>query len=226
MRVLIVEDEFKIARALNSALTQAGAETVIASDGETGLQMAFNESFDAIVLDIMLPRRNGLDVLRELRSQHRTTPVLLLSARGEVEDRIQGLDIGADDYLPKPFVLAEVVARVRALARRGGQADETIFTVGGLTLDLLRREARRDGVKLELTARELRLLEYLIRAKARTCLRAELHEHVWDYRSGYDPGSNVVSVAVMRLREKVDVPFATKLIHTVFAEGYVLRLES
>ena len=225
MRVLVVEDQTKIARALEKALTQAGAEVVIAGDGETGLQLALDESFDALVLDIMLPRRDGLAVLRELRAQHRTTPVLLLSARGEVDDRIHGLDLGADDYLPKPFVLAELVARVRALARRGVPLDATLLKVADLSLDLLRREARRGDTRLELSPRELRLLEYLVRAKGRTCARDELHERVWDYQPGYDPGSNVVQVAIMRLREKVDAPFSPKLIHTVFAEGYAVRAE-
>ena len=226
MRVLVVEDQPKIARALEKALVQAGAEVVIAPDGETGLQLALEESFDALVLDIMLPRRDGLDVLRELRMQHRTTPVLLLSARGDVEDRIRGLDLGADDYLPKPFVLAEVVARVRALARRGVPLDATMLKIADLSLDLLRHEARRGGARLELSSRELRLLEYLVRAEGRTCTRDELLEKVWDYRPGYDPGSNVVQVAIMRLREKVDASYSPKLIHTVFAEGYTLRAES
>lgn len=223
MRVLLVEDQLKIARALENALARAGAEVVIAAEGETGLRLALDEAFDTVILDIMLPRRDGLDVLRELRRQHRTTPVLLLSARGEVEDRIRGLDLGADDYLPKPFVLAEVVARVRALARRGVPLEATVLKLADLTLDLLRREVRRGGVRVELSPRELRLLEYLVRAQGRTCLRAELIEHVWDYRPGYDPGSNVVQVAIMRLREKLDAPFAAKLIHTVFAEGYAVR---
>jgi len=223
VRVLVVEDQRKIANAVEKALVRAGADVVIAADGETGLQLALEEPFDALVLDIMLPRRDGLEVLRELRSAHRTTPVLLLSARGGVEDRIRGLDIGADDYLPKPFVLAEVVARVRALARRGVPLDSTKLQVADLSLDLLRREVRRGDTRLELSPRELRLLEYLVRAQGRVCTRGELHEHVWDYRAGYDPGSNVVQVAVMRLREKVDESFSPKLIHTVFAEGYAIR---
>jgi DNA-binding response OmpR family regulator len=223
MRVLVVEDQFKIARTLEKALARAGAEAVIANDGETGLRLALDESFDTLVLDIMLPRRNGLDVLRELRLRHRTTPVLLLSARGEVEDRIRGLDLGADDYLPKPFVLAELVARVRALARRGVPLDATLLVVADLTLDLLRHEVRRGETRLELSPRELRLLEYLVRAQGRTCMLGELREQVWDHRAGCDSGSNVVQVAIMRLREKLDAPFSTKLIHTVFAEGYALR---
>lgn len=223
--MLVVEDERKIARALEQALRQAGIEAVTALDGDAGLMLALDESFDAVVLDIMLPVRDGLDVLRTLRAQHRTTPVLLLSARGEVEDRIRGLDIGADDYLPKPFVLAEVVARVRALARRGVPRDATVLQIADLTLDLLRREARRGGRRLELTPRDLRLLEYLVRAQGRVCSRAELYEQVWDYRAGHDPGPAILQTAIMRLREKVDAPFASRLIHTVFAGGYVLKVE-
>jgi len=145
MRVLVVDDQIKIARALQKALVRAGAEVVIAADGDVGLRLALDESFDALVLDIVLPRRDGLEVLRELRSQHRTTPVLLLSARGGVSDRFHGLDLGADDYLPKPFELAEVVARVRALARRGVPLAATMLKVADLSIDLLRREARRGG---------------------------------------------------------------------------------
>ncbi len=197
----------------------------MALDGETGLQFALGDSFDAIVLDIMLPLRDGLDVLRELRFQHRTTPVLLLSARGEVEDRIRGLEIGADDYLPKPFVLAEVVARVRALARRGVPRNATVLKAADLSLDLLRRGAQRGDTQLDLTPREFRLLEYLLRAQGRVCSRGELYEHVWDYRAGHDPGPAMLQTAIMRLREKVDTPFGPKLIHTVFAEGYVLKVE-
>ncbi|MDB6135016.1 MAG: DNA-binding response regulator [Verrucomicrobiales bacterium] len=226
MRVLVVEDQTKIARALEAAFVREGAEVVTFPDGETGLQLALAESFDALVLDIMLPGRDGLDVLRALRARHRTIPVLLLSARGEVDERIRGLDLGADDYLPKPFVLAEVVARVKALVRRGVPLDATRLTVADLSLDLLRHEARRGSTRLDLSPRELRLLEYLVRANERTCTRDELHERVWDYPPGYDPGSNVIQVAITRLREKVDAPFKHKLIHTVFAEGYALRLKS
>lgn len=223
MRVLVVDDQIKIARALEKALARAGAEVVIASDGEAGLQLALDGAFDALVLDIMLPRRNGLDVLRELRAQHRTTPVLLLSARGEVGDRIRGLDLGADDFLPKPFELAEVVARVRALARRGVPLEATMLRVADLSIDLLRREARRGDTRFELSPREFRLLEYLVRAQGRTCTRGELFERVWDYQPGYDPGSNVVEVAIMRLREKVDAAFSPRLIDTDYGKGYAVR---
>jgi DNA-binding response OmpR family regulator len=226
VRILIAEDQRKIAEAIERGFRLAGIEATIAGDGEAGLQLALEEYFDAIILDIMLPKLDGLEVLTRLRSAQRTTPVLLLSARSEVEDRIRGLDRGADDYLPKPFVLAELVARVKALARRGVPLDATRLQVADLSLDLLKREVRRGGLRLELSPRELRLLEYLVRAQGRVCTRAELHEHVWDYRAGYDPGSNVVQVAIMRLRDKVDTAFHPKLIQTVFAEGYALRAAS
>lgn len=223
MRVLVVEDQRKIASALETGLKGLPAEVVIAPDGDIGLRLALDEAFDAIVLDIMLPKKDGLTVLQELRQAQRITPVLLLSARGEVEDRIRGLDCGADDYLPKPFVLAELIARVRALARRGIPLDATRLQVADLSLDLLQREVKRSRDRIDVTPRELRLLEYLMRAQGRVCTRQELHEKVWDYRAGYDPGSNVVQVAMMRLREKIDTPFPTKLLHTVVAEGYALR---
>ncbi len=225
VRVLVVEDQKKIARALHTALERAGMNVVSVHDGEDGLTLAMNEAFDAVVLDLMLPRRDGLDVLRELRSQHRTTPVLLLSARGEVEDRIRGLEFGADDYLPKPFVLAEVVARVRALGRRGVPRDATYRQVADMSLDLLQRNARRGGRRLALTEREFRLLAHLAQAEGRVCSRAELYEHVWDYRPGFDAGPAVIQMAIRRLREKVDADFPVKLIQTVFSEGYALRAE-
>lgn len=223
VRVLVVEDQKKIARALHTALGRAGMDVVSVHDGEDGLALALNEPFDAVVLDIVLPRRDGLDVLRELRVQHRITPVLLLSARGEVEDRIRGLEIGADDYLPKPFVLAEVVARVRALARRGVPREAAYLRVADLSLDLLQRSAQRGGERLDLTEREFRLLAHLAQAQGRVCSRGELYQQVWDYRPGFDPGPAVVQMAIKRLREKIDAEFSAKLIHTVFAAGYALR---
>jgi two-component system copper resistance phosphate regulon response regulator CusR len=192
MRVLIVEDEVKIARAIGHALGDVGVEVQIALDGASGLRLAREERFDAIILDWTLPELDGMEVLRGLRGENLPTPVLMLSARGQADDRIRGLDLGADDYLPKPFVLAEVVARVRALARRG-------------------------------QPREYRLLAHLVQAQGRVCRPAELHEKVWDYRGGYDPTSNVLAVAINRLREKVDADHPEKLIRTVFAGGYAVK---
>jgi DNA-binding response OmpR family regulator len=223
MRVLIVEDEVKIARAIGQALGDVGVEVQIALDGASGLRLAREERFDAIVLDWTLPELDGMEVLRGLRGENLLTPVLILSARGQADDRIRGLDLGADDYLPKPFVLAEVVARVRALARRGQPRGATVMTVGDLSVDFLTREVRRGTRRIDLSPREYRLLAHLVQAQGRVCRPAELHEKVWDYRGGYDPSSNVLAVAINRLREKVDADHPEKLIRTVFAGGYAVK---
>jgi DNA-binding response OmpR family regulator len=173
------------------------------------------------VLDIMLPGRDGLSLLRQLRERQNTTPVLLLSARGEVNERVEGLNADADDYLPKPFVIAELVARVRALGRRGGESKSPVPRIGSLTLDTVTREARRGGVTIELTTREYRLLEYLMRSAGRICGRMAILEKVWDY--DFDPGSNLADVNIMRLREKIDADFEPKLLHTVRGIGYVIK---
>jgi DNA-binding response OmpR family regulator len=174
-----------------------------------------------MVLDIMLPGRDGLSVLRRLREQRIATPVLLLSARGEVNERVDGLNAGADDYLPKPFVLAELVARVRALGRRGGDSKPAVLQLADLRLDTLTRRAERRGVLIDLTAREYRLLEFLMRSAGHICGRMTILEKVWDY--SFDPGSNLVDVNVMRLREKIDADFEPKLLHTVRGLGYVIK---
>ena len=223
MRVLIVEDEVKIARAIGQALGDVGAEIQIAHDGASGLRLALEERFDAIVLDWTLPELDGMEVIRGLRRENHATPVLILSARGETDDRIRGLDLGADDYLPKPFVLGELVARVRALARRGRPGAATVMTVADLSVDFLKREVRRGSRRIDLSPREYRLLAHLVQAEGRVCGPAELHEKVWDYRGGYDPNSNVLAVSINRLREKVDADYAVKLIRTVFAGGYAVK---
>jgi DNA-binding response OmpR family regulator len=169
----------------------------------------------------MLPGRDGLSVLRQLRERKNVTPVLLLSARGEVNERVEGLNAGADDYLPKPFELVELVARVRALTRRGGETKSTALRVADLTLDTLTRQAQRGGTKIELTAREYRLLEFLMRSAGRLCGRMMILEKVWDY--DFDPGTNLVDVYVRRLREKIDADFEPKLLQTVRGAGYVLK---
>ena len=177
--------------------------------------------FDGIVLDIMLPGRDGLSVLRQLRERKNVTPVLLLSARGEVNERVEGLNAGADDYLPKPFELVELVARVRALTRRGGETKSTVLRVADLTLDTLTRQAQRGETSIELTAREFRLLEFLMRSAGRLCGRMMILEKVWDY--DFDPGTNLVDVYIRRLREKIDADFEPKLLQTVRGAGYVLK---
>jgi len=169
----------------------------------------------------MLPGCDGLSVLRELREQRKGTPVLLLSARGAVDERVEGLNAGADDYLPKPFVLAELVARVRALGRRGSEAKSTTVRVADLTLDTVSHRAQRGGKTFDLTTREFRLLEYLMRSAGRICGRMSIIEKVWDY--DFDPGTNLVDVYIKRLREKIDDGFDSKLLHTVRGAGYVLK---
>ena len=223
MRVLVVEDERKTASFIRKALQAEGFAVDVCHDGQEALAAASATSFDAVVLDIMLPGRDGLSVLRQWRQQHKSTPVLLLSARGEVNERVEGLDAGADDYLPKPFALAELAARVRALTRRGGENKSTVLRVADLILDTVTHRAQRGGTDIELTAREYRLLEFLMRSAGRLCGRMMIIEKVWDY--DFDPGTNVVDVYVRRLREKLDTAFETKLIHTVRGAGYVLKDE-
>jgi len=221
MRVLVVEDEKKTASFVRKALQAESFAVDVTGNGEDALLAATGTPFDAIVLDIMLPGRDGLSVLRQLRERKNTTPVLLLSARGEVNERVEGLNLGADDYLPKPFELAELVARVRALVRRVGENKSVILRVADLTLDTLTRKARRAETEIELTAREYRLLEFLMRETGRICGRITIIEKVWDYN--FDPGTNLVDVYIRRLREKIDADFEPKLLHTVRGSGYVLR---
>jgi DNA-binding response OmpR family regulator len=221
MRVLVVEDEKKTASFIRKALQAESFAVDVCHNGEQALTAATTAPFDAIVLDIMLPGRDGLSVLRQLRERKHTTPVLLLSARSEVTERVEGLNAGADDYLPKPFALAELIARVRALVRRGGEAKAAVLQVADLTLDTLTRAVRRGANSIELTAREYRLLEFLMRSAGRICGRMAILEKVWDY--DFDPGTNLVDVYIMRLREKIDTDFELKLLHTVRGVGYVIR---
>ncbi len=222
MRVLVVEDEKKTASFIRKALQSEGLAVDLSHDGTDALNLAGSTAFDAIVLDIMLPGRDGLSVLRQLREQQNATPVLLLSARGQVNERVEGLNAGADDYLPKPFALAELIARVRSLGRRRvGEAKATVLRVADLTLDTITRQAQRGGKMFDLTTREYRLLEYLMRSAGRICGRMAILEKVWDY--DFDPGTNLVDVYVKRLREKIDDGHEPKLLHTVRGAGYVLK---
>jgi DNA-binding response OmpR family regulator len=221
MRVLVVEDEKKTASFIRKALQAEGFAVDLCHHGDEALTAALATEFDGIVLDIMLPGRDGLSVLRQLREQKNHTPVLLLSARGEVNERVEGLDAGADDYLPKPFAVAELVARVRALGRRGTESKSPLLRVGDLTLDTVLHRVERDGKYFDLTAREFRLLEFFMRSPGRICGRMSIIEKVWDY--DFDPGTNLVDVYVKRLREKIDDGFETKLLHTVRGAGYVLK---
>ena len=221
MRILVVEDHRNTAAFIRKALLAEGFAVDVCRDGNEALTAAAATPFDAIVLDIMLSGRDGLSVLRQLREWRNTTPVLLLSARGEVDERVDGLNAGADDYLPKPFVVAELIARIRALGRRGGEAKSTVLRLADLTLDTMTRQAKRGDKVFELTAREFRLLEFLLRSAGRICTRTAILEKVWDY--SFDPGSNIVDVYIKRLREKFDESFEQKLFHTVRGVGYVLK---
>lgn len=218
MRLLVVEDEKKMAAYLRRALRDEGHDVVEVHDGEEGLTLALSNQFDAIVLDLNLPRRDGLSILRHMRAQGHATPVLILSARGQVEDRISGLNLGADDYLAKPFSMDELLARVATLLRQAETSKPAQLTVGDLTLDLAAHAAERAGIRLELPMREFSLLEFLVRCVGRTLSRAQILEHVWGYH--FDPGTNVVDVYIQRLRRKIDDGHERKLIHTVPGLGY------
>ncbi len=224
MRVLVVEDERKTASFIRKALQEEGYAVDACRTGDEALSALAATPYDAVVLDIMLPGRDGLSILRQWRKQGDATPVLLLSARGEVSERVEGLDAGADDYLPKPFALVELAARVRALTRRGGETKSPILKLADLSLDTVTHRAQRGGTTIELTAREYRLLEFLMRSAGRLCGRMMIIEKVWDY--DFDPGTNLVDVYIKRLREKIDAKFDRKLLHTVRGAGYVLEEQS
>ena len=221
MRILVVEDEKKTASFIRKALQAENFAVDVCPHGDQALAAVDGAAFDAIVLDIMLPGRDGLSILRQLRLRRNTTPVLLLSARGEVNERVDGLNAGADDYLAKPFDLAELIARVRALGRRAGEAKPVVLRVANLTLDTITHQARRGDTLIELAAREYRLLEFLMRSSGRVCGRMAILEKVWDYH--FDPGTNLVDVYIMRLREKIDADFEPKLLHTARGAGYLLK---
>ena len=224
MRILLIEDDPETSRFIRKGLEEAGHVVDQAGDGRQGLLLAFDAEHDAIVVDRMLPGLDGLSIVRSLRAANRSTPVLVLSALGEVDDRVEGLRAGGDDYLVKPFALAELSARLEALARRrggGGTAPVTRLVVADLEMDLLARTVTRAGRALELKPREFRLLEYLMRHADQVITRTMLLEAVWDYH--FDPQTNVIDVHVSRLRRKVDRDFGPPLIHTVRGAGYVIR---
>jgi two-component system, OmpR family, response regulator len=222
MRVLVAEDDPKIASFVVRGLKEGGFSVDHAADGEAALDLAATTSFDAAVMDVMLPKLDGLSLVRRLRKSGWTTPVIILSARAAVEDRVQGLQAGADDYLTKPFAFSELLARVQALIRRATKsAEPTRIEAADLQLDLLTREATRGGQKIELQPREFQLLELLLRHAGRVVTKTMILEHVWDFN--FDPQTNVVDVLVSRLRAKVDRDYPVKLIHTIRGVGYVLR---
>ena len=222
MRILLVEDDSSIASFILQGLSQAGYAVDHATDGEQGLHMALTESYDTAIVDIMLPKIDGLTLIEKLRAQNLLTPVIILSAKRTVDDRVKGLQSGGDDYLIKPFAFSELLARIQALIRRATHTSEpTTLTVGELSMNLLTREVKRGERKLELQPREFSLLEYLMRNANRVVSKTMILEHVWDYN--FDPQTNVVDVLVCRLRSKVDKEFAEKMIHTIRGVGYVLK---
>ncbi|MBZ2184497.1 MAG: response regulator transcription factor [Bryobacter sp.] len=221
MRILVVEDEKRIADFLGRGLESAGYSVDIAPDGQSALDMVHAADYDLITLDMMLPDMDGLKVLEKIRNRKTNPPVLILSARGAVEDRVKGLELGADDYLTKPFAFVELLARVRVLLRRGQPTPEKL-TVGDLSLDCIRRKVVRAGDNIDLAPKEFSILEYLMRNKGRPLSRTMIVEHVWDM--DYDGLTNIVDVYIRHLRSKVDDQYPAKMIHTVRGVGYMLEL--
>jgi DNA-binding response OmpR family regulator len=223
MRILIIEDERRLSSFLRKGFEAEAMAVDVAGDGVAGSELARRGDYDAIVLDLMLPGKDGIEVLREIRAAGRKTPILILSARGEVEDRVRGLNLGADDYLPKPFAFLEVLARVRALVRRQSPEGERspVLEVGDLRLDVMTRKVTRRDREIELTTKEFQLLEYLVRNRNRVLSRVLIIEHIWDMQ--FDSGTNIVDVVINRLRRKIDDGESVPLIHTVRGVGYVVR---
>ncbi len=222
MRILVIEDDEKIASFVIKGLQQAGMAVDHASNGEEGLDLFLSTTYDAAIVDIMLPRLDGVTLIQQARSRKIATPVIVLSAKRSVDDRVSGLHSGADDYLIKPFAFSELLARVQALLRRSSGTPETVrLTLGDLSMDLLTREVKRGGQLIDLQPREFSLLEYLMRNSGRPVSKTMILERVWDY--SFDPQTNVVDVLVCRLRNKIDKDFHEKLIHTIRGVGYVLK---
>ena len=221
MHALIIEDDRAIADFVARGLREAGFAVDVAGDGDDGLEAALAQNPDVVIVDLMLPRRDGLSVIDELRRRGKSTPVLILSARRSVDDRVRGLQAGGDDYLTKPFAFAELLARVQALVRRASRTPEpTTLTVEDLTLDLLTRKVARGGTAIDLRPREFALLEYLMRTAGKVVSKTMILSHVWEYN--FDPQTNIVDVLVSRLRDRIDRPFEKKLLQTVRGVGYVI----
>ena len=221
MRILVIEDEKKTAAFLAKGLREAGYVVDLARDGETGLERARGIKFGLLIVDVMLPNKDGWQVVAELRHDGIRTPILFLTARDSVRDRVKGLELGADDYLVKPFAFSELLARVRSVLRRAPERQAEHLRIDDLEIDTQRHKAVRSGVPLNLTPKEFLLLVHLVRSAGEVVSRAEIAEHVWDI--GFKTDTNVVDVVVRRLRAKVDDPFKTKLIHTIRGVGYVLK---
>jgi len=225
MRILVVEDEKKVARALRQGLEAERYDVRVAGTGEEGFFLVNHEAFDCVVLDLMLPHRDGLEVLTTLRRRGLSTPVLILTAKDTVDDRVRGLDSGADDYLVKPFAIPELLARIRALLRRGRPDQALTLRQDDLEMDLVTRKVARAGQAIELTVKEFEVLEYLLRHAGRVVSREMLTREVWRIAARATPFDNVIDVTIARLRRKLDDPFAAKLLHTVRGVGFVLRGE-
>jgi len=222
MRILVVEDDVKIASFIIKGLKAAGYAVDHAPDGETGLDMALTEPYDTAIIDIMLPKRDGLSLIETMRKEKKRTPVIILSAKGSIDDRVKGLQTGSDDYITKPFAFSELLARVQALIRRtSGLSEPTSLTVGDLSVNLLTREVTRGGRKIDLQPIEFSLLEYLMRSSGRVVSKTMIMEHVWNYN--FDPQTNVVEARICRLRDKIDRDFDRKLIHTLRGVGYAIK---
>lgn len=222
MRVLVVEDDVKTAAFITQGLKQEGFAVGHAADGEEGLQLATSETYDVAVVDIMLPRLDGLSLIEKLRQKRILIPVIVLSAKNSVTDRVKGLHAGGDDYLVKPFAFSELIARIQALIRRATSITEaSTLTVSDLRMDLIKKNVLRAGRQIELQPKEFALLEYLMRNQGRVVSKTMIMEHVWDYN--FDPQTNVVEARICRLRDKIDRAFNTKLIHTIRGVGYVLE---
>jgi heavy metal response regulator len=223
MRILVVEDEKKVARFIQQALEEERYTVDVAFDGEEGERLALDQPYDLLVVDVMLPKKSGIELTRACRASGRSTPILMLTAKTAVEDRVEGLDSGADDYLTKPFAVAELLARVRSLLRRGSAEKTTTLSIADLDLDTVTHKAKRAGRAIDLTVKEYALLEFLLRNKERVLSRTVISEHIWDY--SFDTGTNLIDVYVNHLRNKIDTGFPTKLIHTVRGVGYVMKEE-
>jgi two-component system OmpR family response regulator len=222
MRVLLIEDDLKIASFIQKGLKASGFAVDHAIDGEEGLHMVMTEPYDAAIIDIMLPKRDGLSLIKEMRREKVITPVIILSARDSVDDRVKGLQSGGDDYVTKPFAFSELLARVQALIRRSsGISEPTTIAVGDVSMNLISREVIRNGRKIDLQPLEFSLLEYLMRNANRVVSKTMIMEHVWDYH--FDPQTNVVESRIYRLREKLDKGFTKKCIHTIRGVGYVFK---
>lgn len=221
MRVLLIEDEKKIAHFISKALSAGGHTVEECHHGDEALSLALQTQYDVIVLDVMLPGRDGLSILRALREARNATPVLLLTARGDVPERVEGLNSGADDYMAKPFAMDELIARINALGRRAGPEQMTVHKVEDLTVNLLDREVTRAGQKIDLSGREFALLVHLVRSPGRPVTRTQICEQVWKWR--FDSGTNVVDVYIQRLRRKIDDGHELKLLHTVRGVGYCVK---